>query len=367
MTAGSRAPATAAPSVPPRPLGPARSTEPPAWHAHHIFYHGDRPLLLRKLLRPLLASLVEDGRIDRFFFINYALGGPHVRLRWRAVTDPGQTEAELRRATADFFCRWPSTESIPEEEILRRNVSIIADDPLAGPEEAAAFPDNSLRRFPFRFEVERYGGEAFLDHSLDLFTFSSVKVLELLEQETALSRGQALSRMLRLVVEQAWGLAEEPRELIDLVGYGVNFMGAYLPGCVEQGDRVYAQRRDQFRQLLERQLEDLAEDAAAGSRHPLSFAEAGRRFAREIRDLPYETRWFIGASHIHMTANRLGFFNPEEVYLCRLLRLAIEELVAARPSFWHRLWQSRTPAETRPEQRLADLMPLVLDRLSDGG
>ena len=49
--------------------------------SYHVFYHGrlDQPLL--QLVYPAVRELWLRGRCRRFFFIRYALGGPHLRLR----------------------------------------------------------------------------------------------------------------------------------------------------------------------------------------------------------------------------------------------------------------------------------------------
>ncbi len=51
------------------------------WRSYHLFYHGDRDLVLR--LWPTLAPLILSRIVDSFFFLRYSLGGPHIRIRLR--------------------------------------------------------------------------------------------------------------------------------------------------------------------------------------------------------------------------------------------------------------------------------------------
>jgi hypothetical protein len=53
-----------------------------------------------------------------------------------------------------------------------------------------------------------------------------------------------------------------------------------------------------------------------------------------LAELPEKARWYLAASHIHMTANRLGLTNGEEVYLSRMLFRAVETLRRATPAVW---------------------------------
>ena len=48
--------------------------------------------------------------------------------------------------------------------------------------------------------------------------------------------------------------------------------------------------------------------------------------------LDLNRRWVIGGSQLHMTANRLGVSNPEEVYLSRLLSRTWLDFQARQPA-----------------------------------
>ena len=62
----------------------ATTTEPAGdWLAFHIFYAANPRPMMVDCIRPLLAELTGDGLISGYFFINYWLEGPHVRLRLR--------------------------------------------------------------------------------------------------------------------------------------------------------------------------------------------------------------------------------------------------------------------------------------------
>src|SRR3954451_23309696 len=75
------------------------------WRAARVFYHGDRDAMLRHLVWPLLTQLTAERLCDRFYFVRYSLGGPHLRLRWRLrqEADAGRAENVLARLAGDFF------------------------------------------------------------------------------------------------------------------------------------------------------------------------------------------------------------------------------------------------------------------------
>lgn len=292
------------------------------WRAFHLFYHQDHDRLLSGLVAPLVAGLLASGWIDRFHFVRYNLGGPHVRLRWRAVDGPAAAEEVLAAAAEDFFARSPSTESLPNDVVRKLNRSVLAVDPLARPEDDVVHPDNSWRAVPVRFEVERYGGPRRLGDTLELFTASSARALELLDERRSLTAGQAQAGFVRLLTQMAAAFAGSEGELFELTGYGVRFMGSAFAPCVGAADRFFADRREELTALVANALEP-----PALLDEPL--AEAARRFAPAIVDLEPKKRWHIAASHIHMTANRVGLLNADEVYLSRIAERAVRRLATS--------------------------------------
>lgn len=311
------------------------------WASYHIFYHGDRNLVLRHLVRPAAATLLADGHVDRFFFIRYPLGGPHVRLRLRVI--PGREEAVTAGLTGGavaFFRRWPSTETMPEEEVRQGNRAILNGDPSE--HDDSVYPDNTLRRFPCRFEVERYGGADLLAHSLDFFTLSSVQALHFLDAHGEEPQARQLATVFRLLAGQACGLAADRDELIALLEYCLPVWGVPLAPFVERGEQVFARDPQPFLRLLGEAVESASDPA------PAPDAEAARRLAWEIRGAPRGTRRRIATSQMHMTANRIGLRNKEEVYLCRLMSLAARELAAADPDRWDGLGALLAARATEP-------------------
>lgn len=304
------------------------------WYACHFFYSGDRNLVLHHFVRPTVWQLQADHCVDSFFFIRYPLGGPHVRLRLRVL--PGRigiVEDLLSRSAGDFMARWPSgdvqegrvdlAEAIPQDRA-----------------DAAGYPDNSLLRFTFEPEFERYGGERLLPHSLNFFFVSSVSTLDWLAAHFQKSWASQLPQALSLLVQQAWGFAHDEREFLDLFTYRLPVMPAVAESVCARGDAVFEARRDVFMSLV---LRELNEASALG--------EAARRLSREIWAAAPDVRRQIGTSQIHMTANRLGLSNPEEIYLGRIVCRAVREIAETEPATWSRLLESL--ADRKSEEAVA--------------
>ncbi|HYU32689.1 MAG TPA: lantibiotic dehydratase C-terminal domain-containing protein [Thermoanaerobaculia bacterium] len=321
-----------------------------SWNAYHLFYHGDRDLPLTGFVAPTFGTLWRQGAIESFFFIRYALGGPHLRLRFK--TDPEQSatvSATLEEAAAEFLTRCPSPEPWSERKILRENQVLLARD-SAESGGGGIYPDNSFLPFPARFEIERYGGPDLFPLSLDFFALSSVTALRFLVARQGEAPGRKLLGVFRLLARQAFGLADDADELFTLFEYARTFWPP-LAGFAERGDQVFAARPEMYRQVL-------AAEAEQAIREPAFETEAARRLRRELASADPRARRRILLSQMHMTANRLGLLNPEEVYLGQLLARSARALAETDPVLWSFLCESldRT-AQAGEGPRLAEILP----------
>jgi hypothetical protein len=312
------------------------------WHAYHIFYHADRHLMLRRLVRPLLAMLASERLIDRFYFVRYDLGGPHLRVRWRVTDEKAAATAETlwSRCATDFFARYPSLKSMRREKILEINRALAGVDPMARPSVRRVYPDNCWKKFPTMFELERYGGAGHFTATLNLFCLSSFLVLETLEEGGESSRAWTCSAMLRLALYLAWGLANDTQEFIKLAQYGAHAWGSRLAPCLREADLAFDRAAPQITRFVLGELEAIS--APTGNWNRRILAEAADLLRRQTLALSPHARRRIAFGHIHMTANRLGLLNPEEAYVSRMLWRAFEAINGQSPDIWLKLWGRRS-------------------------
>lgn len=305
----------------------------PEWLSFHLYYHEDLGRAVRGFVSPVVSTLLQRGWIYRFFFLRYSLGGPHVRLRLQVPQENQAAVAEATRRCADLFLRrTPSTRSLEEDFIRSQNLSILESD--AHEMDASAYPDNTFLSVPFMPEVERYGGEDLLDHSFDAFTASSIEALRFLSAYDAEPLSRRLVLALRVLLRQALYFASDEEELSSLIGYAGASWGDSFQSILEKGERVFAQRREVFGKILETEMAALA---GCGQAEELTLGAAFYRLSLALVGEKFSVRWRIGGSHLHMTANRLGLSNPEEVYIGQLLKASAEYFLAPGSSLHHAL------------------------------
>ncbi|HWM90078.1 MAG TPA: lantibiotic dehydratase C-terminal domain-containing protein [Thermoanaerobaculia bacterium] len=283
----------------------------PSWCSFHIFYHSDQQRLLGSLIAPSVMHFFQTGQIERFFFIRYSLGGPHIRLRLQCRCDRvEEIEIYLRHRAEEFFERWPSKATIPVTRIQEQNAAILAQAPLETDDRV--YPDQHLERFEFHPEVERYGGPDRLEDSLDLFEVSSIEALQMSIKCEGYSRPQQLSFIFRMILNQALGFSDSHEDLQRWNTYYFKIWPS-IATIDQAADRVFEKQEAQLRALFSLELE----------RPSFPYLQlASRRLADLIRDAEEMVRERILQSQLHMTANRVGLTNHEELYVCRLLQRA---------------------------------------------
>jgi thiopeptide-type bacteriocin biosynthesis protein len=373
------------------------------WQAFHFFYHGDRDAALCHFVRPAVAELLAEGRIDRFFFLRHDLGGPHLRLRLRLSQSraPGCESPEagaalpaaaaaaavaavaetMERHAAAFLAERPSVSRLDPEHLRRQAEARHAAAP--DPQGAGVFPDNTLIRQPFEPEAERYGGGEILGHSLDFFTLSSAHALQAIARFGDDLPRRRLGFALRALLAMAHGFAPEAEELPLLLSYrpGGQDRSPTALRMQDQADQAFEAQREPYMELLRRHFTALAEALGAGMPpDPGSAAYLGvaaRRLAGLIRHVDLEAgleadpeagpeaRRRIAASHLHMAANRLGLNAAAELYVVRLLWRAARDLAEADPGAFDKgtPLAGAAPSPERPEP-LGELVALLLDRLA---
>ncbi|MFD5768201.1 lantibiotic dehydratase C-terminal domain-containing protein [Streptomyces sp. NPDC127049] len=158
---------------------------PGPWLALHVFYAASPRPLLVDCVRPLVARLSEEGLLAGYFFINYWLEGPHVRLRLRPSSAAAAPEVRRRaeEALAAFLRSRPALYEV-DSGFLKEFYNSLFDIEFPGEDRTRYMgedgrmrlrPNNSFRVEPYAPEYAKYGGPAGVElaewhfrHSSDL-------------------------------------------------------------------------------------------------------------------------------------------------------------------------------------------------------
>lgn len=276
-----------------------RATSCHSWVSAHVLSNDDLTACIREVVAPVTDREIASGRSDRFFFIRYGEGGPHIRLRLRSGR--------------------PSTEDYP--------AFVVAEI-----EEQAAAVGLKARVELVRYvpELDRYGGLRGVEIAERVFYSSSTTVLRALLESETWSYTHALNAALALHTAMAkafqWSSAES-RAFFDS-----HASIWQRPDCKEM-----VSLRIPPEALLSRWAADELPEWLHSWFRSCSQAIAELRFAR-TNDLLSASAlgsgsgdrslWPILSSYAHMTNNRLGLLVRDEAAVYRALASALDVAAA---------------------------------------
>jgi len=284
------------------------------WLSAHIFWTGPLDELLRGCVAPVVAYASRQRLATRFFFIRYAEGGPHIRLRLGLASAEAQAEltAYLLAQVADFQRQRP-------------------------PALLAAAPAR-VSFVPYEPETARYGGPAGLPLAEAFFEASSRAALHWLGSQALATMASCLPTALLLHTIFVGACLPPTLATEWLAQYANDWLPhdpqAGLPRPAEQAAwrALFAEHYQQQRLALGELVQPYW--PATAPRQPLrprwlaSFRAAARRTAKGYQCAVPDPvqRQAVYASLLHMTNNRLGVPNHDEAFVAYLLGAAIQDL-----------------------------------------
>ncbi|MFD4718971.1 lantibiotic dehydratase C-terminal domain-containing protein [Streptomyces sp. NPDC058423] len=340
------------------PLAPAESRD---WQATHVFYAANpRPMLLQ-CIRPLVAELETDGLISGWFFINYWLEGPHVRLRLKPSS--ARDAAEVRRRTEEavdaFLAERPALYEV-DSGFLNDFYNTLFDIEFPGAERGhytdaqgrmRLRPNNSRSAEPYEPEYGKYGGPAGVALAEWHFRHSSDLVIDAFRSKNLHLRTVLLGTSAQLMMVMSGTFLHGDTELADYLDSYYTFWHRAFPGTgfigSEEYDRNYAAMAPSLAAHFSR-VRAATRDGAPG-RLP-SFLAGWAEHCAELRsraeklagdgDLVFRS-WdgerdervtdpatalpLLLSPYMHMTNNRLHVTIRDEAYLAHVLSRALRE------------------------------------------
>lgn len=282
--------------------------QPRRWTGVHCFLHLEPPdvdAFLTDAVAPTLDRMRADGRIADRFFIRYADGGPHLRIR---VADAAP---DVERRLTDELTRLVAT--APDTRTPAVTPSVIG---------SGWQPHGTVLPVEYVPEVDRYGGPAAIAVAETAFCRSTDVALSVLA--TRPSTRARLAVAVDLIIATALTLG------LDRLAT-VRWLRAYAAGWRRQTDAallppsigetrtvaIFDRQADALRQTWSR-IERLVSAAPDGD-DPVAKWVSTIRWARHALDGTAGSGPEVWASHLHMLLNRLGVVPEEERSLCRLV------------------------------------------------
>ncbi|MFG2881183.1 lantibiotic dehydratase C-terminal domain-containing protein [Streptomyces sp. NPDC048297] len=352
--------ASTAPSAAADPAGGARAADAPGeWLAVHVFYAASpRPLLLQ-CVRPLVDALTEEGLLAGYFFINYWLEGPHLRLRLKPAraADAPVVRERAHTALAAFLRERPALYEVKDgffadlyETLFTLEFGDEDRSEFLGPDGRMLLrPNNTFEDRPYEPEFGKYGGSAGIALAEWHFQHSSDLVIEAARSMNLHLRTVALGLSAQLMMVMAGTfLADDEALLTFLDRYHTFWNKAFSSTnytAADGYDRAYtamgASLPERFRHIrdalregepdrLPAFLRGWAGHSAELRDRAAESARAGELVFRSwdgTRDLrptdPAQVLPMLLSPYLHMTNNRLSMTVRDEAFLSYVLARAL--------------------------------------------
>jgi thiopeptide-type bacteriocin biosynthesis protein len=349
----------------PADLAPAAETGPGDWIAIHIFYAANPRPLIVQCLAPLIKSLDSKGLLHGYFYINYWLEGPHIRLRLRSssarAAEPVRRETE--DALAAFLRARPALYEVKSEFLVDLYNTLFEMEFMSDERAKHCGPDGRMRlrqnnTFSYEtYEPEygKYGGPAGVElaewhfrHSTDL-TIDAVAMMNLHIRTVLLGVAAQLMMVMSACFlpdhevladylqryHDFWHSASAGTELIAAAGYDRNYDNM-ADLVTRRFAEIQSALRDADLEGLPGFLRTWAEHCIELRDRARALATAGELVFRSwdgTRDLrvsdPDAALQLLLSPYLHMTNNRLHATMRDEAYLSYVLARSLRDAAAA--------------------------------------
>lgn len=329
------------------------------WQALHVYYTANSRPIVTQAIHPLVAELREHDLLERYFFINYWLGGPHVRLRL-LPKNAAATEEVVRRAEAkldEFLKVRPALYEVTNDHMLNYYDKLFeveyADQDMSahiGPDGRMLLrKNNSHRREQYEPEYDKYGGIAGVEVAEWHFEHSSDMVVEVDRTMNVHLRTVRLGVSLQLMTVMASNFLPDVESVERFFEGYKQFWQRSFDGSDFVTEKGYDKHYDAIGGKVGLRVQDIQQAVVAGDLDQLPdflrrWSEHTQELARRMRQLSVEGKLVFGlrdgrkavtdpdralelllTPFIHMTNNRLTTTIGDEAYLAHLIARVMRE------------------------------------------
>lgn len=264
------------------------------WLSVHLFY-SDLDQLLTKAVFPFVHQMKAQNAFSQYFFIRYSEGGKHVRLRMKT------TQLDFLKATVThyfntFFKNYPFQKAVIQEQI---------------------YPNNSIQHIDYQPEWQRYGGQKGLLVAEQQFQLSSetVQAIMVADSDWSYESLIGVALQLHLVFMKAVGF-----DTIELKPFWCTYFKKW---AVIVPENYHPTENHILQQTTTLDfIQDFWHDLNTIEAFEDEILQKWYNQNKKLIDLPFFQSFYD--SYVHMTNNRLGISNIDELLIARLIEMSFQ-------------------------------------------
>ncbi|MCB9064106.1 MAG: hypothetical protein H6551_03070 [Chitinophagales bacterium] len=295
------------------------------WLSFHIYFTGNRLILLGDYISPLITELKNKKLITRHFFIIYKEGGVHIRLRLKAhINHTHKITLLVQEKVSSFF----STYDLPQHPNISSNQNL-----------------NTIQSIPYEQEYERYGGQIGMKVSQKQFANSSDMVFKYIQQEAFETYVSLLNVAIKMNLTSAFVYSNGSIEKVILYFYHIYYgrIGVSNFPFIKFNERIelnykeyYLQQKEIIapfvhaiwnrlskQQYIDDNLQYWFKAETSINKLLHTYYDSGKIDIPHIYD--FDHMFYILQSYIHMNNNRLGISTVDEPLIAYLIMRSLQE------------------------------------------
>ncbi|MFD5428412.1 thiopeptide-type bacteriocin biosynthesis protein [Streptomyces sp. NPDC127084] len=329
------------------------------WLSFHVFYTASSRPLISQCIGPLVSDLRKNDLIHGYFFINYWLEGPHVRLR--LLPSYPKLTAEVRERTensiANFLRIRPALYEVTSDHLLTYyDMLFAAEYPetdrspyLDANGRMRLRNNNTFTVEKYEPEYDRYGGRAGMTLAEWHFEQSSDLVVAIDRTMNVHLRSVRLGVSAQLMLVMATAFLGDTLEVVRFMDSYTDFWKRSFAGTAFADDTAHAHAFEADSTRVSNHLTAIHNSQQDGKSHGLPpflkrWAEHSCELASRIRDASERMRFHSAVrngngeplpvdrvlrlllnSYLHMTNNRLSTTIGDECYLAFVIARSLEQ------------------------------------------
>lgn len=318
-----------------------------SWLSAHLYYSPPWEKILTGAVYPFVKDVIYNKLAEKFFFVRYWERGYHLRLRFSGEegTLVKSLKPKIDLTFNEYFRRQPSSKRFP---------------PAAGEVSVRDLPNNSIQYAAYKPEFDRYGGIEGMNIAHNQFYFSSLMVLSILSKIRHSTKNYifpaAIQMHLGLTHAMNLNLTESCKfykilfqRQLDAYSKSLNSTDgrARTELTIKNFEKTAFEDCQAVQPFIRKVYESLSNSLLTQSNWLNFWTENMAEIAKQLESLQKKrnlkvknrhltdnnsicdfseenTVWIILESYIHMTNNRLGISNYDEVYLAYFIYKNLE-------------------------------------------
>lgn len=310
------------------------------WLSVYLYHKQPFEMFLINVIKPFVKKTIKNKLAANYFYIRYWDDGPHIRLRFKCIND--KKVSDLKENIKKYFNNY----YLSNPESFNFNSFVTTSSHLK-------------KRKPYRFkkyepEIKRYGGKYGLLVAEEHFEYSSKVILNLIDESQPWDYSHSLGKailLLAILIKSVISSNDQANKVIDylfqlfLDTFYASIFKLNIPidknDFSNKYDKELLDIKKKLKPFILNVFENDLNDSLEGTlkvwynsiistdKKIKMLYKTGKLFSpfrKRDNKNQFETIYAIYSSYIHMTNNRLGVSNLDEVKNIYLLREIVKEL-----------------------------------------